>query len=386
MNRGMAVRDEKRIVMGMDKNTEENNNRSNPSLEKQLFRNRLFNSIPFALRELAASARRLPSYLLYGSTGSGKGFIVKQFYSRLSEISDRNLPYEVFECSAETDKLLHSELFGIEKKTASGVEAKPGRIAPANGGMIHFDEIGKASLDLTDQILVWMERGYYNRLGNKNRQTSRAIVVFTMSENPFDLVRNGKWGLDFLNRFRNIIEVPPLTEDTDRISQLAYAFAESFLQLHSNGNHLKVEFSEELLAQIQDYSWPGNVRELENTVDNWMIEATRSEDSASHSTILLSEDLFNKYPPHLKSLRMDTSQNSISYPIPYSLQEYDNKTKPLIEKQILEELNSSAPNRDKEPIRGRLKTVNKKLAAQSPRMNASGPGQIRPQISDFDKT
>lgn len=304
---------ESNVMAARDKKIEESKSRDYPSnglMGHRQFINKLYNSIPFALRELNAPDRRLPSYLLYGSTGSGKGVIVNQFYQKLCEIGGSKLPYEIFECNADSDKMLHSELFGIEKNTVPDVKPNPGRIAPANGGMIHFDEIGKATSNITNEILIWMERGHFHQLGNEKRKTSRAIAVFTMSENPYDLVRDGKWGIDFLNRFRKIIQIPPLAEDTDRILPLAYTFIESFLDVHPNGNRPKIVFSKGLQDRIIKHDWPGNVRELENTVDNWMIEVFIESDSGSQSTIILSEELFVKYPPQLAPLEIKLESTS----------------------------------------------------------------------------
>ena len=309
-------------MTAIDQKTAQSEDRPNPSMGTtghQQLKAGLSSLIPFALRELETSDRRLPSYLFHGPPGCGKGMIVDQLYKDLCKSAGHDLPYEIVECN----NLLHTELFGIEKKVATDVNPSLGRIAQAEGGLIHFDEIGKPTSKITDQILIWMERGHFHRPGNEKRQTSRAIAVFTMSENPHDLVRDGKWGVDFLNRFRNIIQIPNLAENIVDIMQYANTFAESFLNTHSNGDHFKVEFSDELRTRIEKYNWPGNIRELENTVDRWLTEVIIEAGSVPQSTLILNEDLFDKYPPPLKSY----SENTLAKYPDNSLKDSEQKTK-----------------------------------------------------------
>src|SRR5207244_8354025 len=61
--------------------------------------------------------------------------------------------------AALPEALVESELFGIEKGGASGVERRIGRIESANGGTLFLDEIGDLSLAAQAKLLrVLQER------------------------------------------------------------------------------------------------------------------------------------------------------------------------------------------------------------------------------------
>ena len=286
--------------------------------------------------------------------------VVRQFYKELCNAAGRELPFEVVEFNASPGELQHSSLFGIEKNTASGVDRHPGRITLADGGLIHFDEPGKASPKDRDQILTWMERGHFHQPGNEKRQTRRAIAVFTMCEDPFQLVRGKIWGIDFLNRFRNIIHVPALAENIDYILQLANTFAKLFLKIHTNGNYSRIVFSKELQDRIKCYNWLGNIRELENTVERWVEEAIIAMESTPQSTLILREDLFEKYPPLLSPLEGVTSEKESLDAPPRSLRE----CKDRISSYALEVFNEANPYlsvKEWDSARGHIKRHEKNL-------------------------
>jgi Nif-specific regulatory protein len=98
-------------------------------------------------REVMTKARRIAAtettVLLQGETGTGKEVVAK-FIHHMSARKDRALV--ALNCAALSDQLLESELFGHERGAFTGaLQAKPGQIEVATGGVLFLDEVGELS-------------------------------------------------------------------------------------------------------------------------------------------------------------------------------------------------------------------------------------------------
>ena len=71
------------------------------------------------------------SVLVLGETGTGKELVAMSIH-RLSPRSSG--PFIAINCAAMPEGLLESELFGIEERTATGVQGRIGRFEQADGG------------------------------------------------------------------------------------------------------------------------------------------------------------------------------------------------------------------------------------------------------------
>ncbi|HDI83772.1 MAG TPA: sigma-54-dependent Fis family transcriptional regulator, partial [candidate division WOR-3 bacterium] len=90
-------------------------------------------------KELAGNvAMSDTNVLLIGESGTGK-----ELFARLIHVlsNRRSKPFVVVNSTAIPETLFESELFGIEKGTATGVEGRIGKLEIANGGTVFFDEI-----------------------------------------------------------------------------------------------------------------------------------------------------------------------------------------------------------------------------------------------------
>src|SRR3989442_11887235 len=78
------------------------------------------------------------SVLVTGENGTGKELSARAIHYMSSR---RAKPFVAVNCAALPEALVESELFGIEKGVATGVERRVGRIESANGGTLFLDEI-----------------------------------------------------------------------------------------------------------------------------------------------------------------------------------------------------------------------------------------------------
>src|SRR3990170_5070700 len=88
--------------------------------------------------------------LITGESGTGKELVAKAIHYNSSRA--RN-PFVALNCAAVPESLMDSELFGIEKGVATGVERRIGKFEGANGGTLFLDEIGDLSLGAQAKIL-----------------------------------------------------------------------------------------------------------------------------------------------------------------------------------------------------------------------------------------
>ena len=98
------------------------------------------------------------SVLITGENGTGKELSARAIHYTSSR---HTKPFVAVNCAVLPEPLVESELFGIEKGIATGVERRIGRMESANGGTLFLDEIGDLSLTAQAKLLrVLQERGW----------------------------------------------------------------------------------------------------------------------------------------------------------------------------------------------------------------------------------
>ena len=124
---------------------------------------------PAARRVLDLVSRVAPSrisVLVTGESGTGKELVARMIHAR----SDRaEKPFVAINCAALPETLLESELFGIERGVATGVEARAGRFETAQGGTLFLDEIGDMPLSLQSKLLRVLQEREIERVGGRRR-------------------------------------------------------------------------------------------------------------------------------------------------------------------------------------------------------------------------
>ena len=212
------------------------------------------------------------SVVIQGETGVGKGLIAKVIH-RESRRPDK--PFIHLNCSALTDPLLDSELFGHEKGAFTGATAaKPGLFEVADGGTLFLDEVSEMSRGMQAKLLQVLDSGELRRVGGT---TFREVDVRIVAASNKDLnreVRAGRFRNDLLYRLEVVkLIIPPLRKRQADIPGLVALYLRRF----SRPDPPKKKISAEALESLCASEWPGNVRELANTIERALLLAPGDE-------------------------------------------------------------------------------------------------------------
>ena len=229
-------------------------------------------------KTIGVLAANRATVLVRGETGTGKEVIARGIHEN-SEFG--NEPFIAVNCTALTDTLLESELFGHVKGAFTGATgARKGYFELAGKGTIFLDEIGDTSPDFQTKLLrVLQERRFYP-VGGEEPRTTEARVIAATHQPIEDLIDEGRFREDLYFRLKVVeIEVPPLRQRTGDIELVAAALLGRIRE--ETGRDVR-RISDEAVARLQAYHWPGNVRELENALMRAAIVARGTVIGADH--------------------------------------------------------------------------------------------------------
>jgi DNA-binding NtrC family response regulator len=205
--------------------------------------------------------------LIQGESGTGKELIARAIHFNSHR---KSKPFIVANCSAYSQNLLESELFGHEKGAFTGaIRRKIGRFEMAQGGTVFLDEIGEISPPTQILLLRVLQDHRFERVGGEETLEVDVRIIAATNKNLMEEMKKGTFREDLYYRLNVIpIFIPPLRERRDDVLLLASSFLRKFSL--EKGKEV-VDFSPEVLEIIMAHSWPGNVRELENVIDHAVI-------------------------------------------------------------------------------------------------------------------
>ena len=200
--------------------------------------------------------------LIRGESGTGKEMV-----ARLIHINSprRQKPFVAINCAALPETLLESELFGIERGVATGVEARPGKFEIADGGTVFLDEIGDIPLTLQAKLLRVLQEREVEKLGGRRRIEVDVRILAATHRDLERMVEEGSFRQDLYYRLRVVeIDLPPLRERRQDIPKLVRYFLDKYGE--KEGLH-NVRITQSALQKLMRYPFTGNVRELENMIE-----------------------------------------------------------------------------------------------------------------------
>ena len=207
------------------------------------------------------------SVMIIGETGVGKELVARAIH-RHSNRKDR--PFIRVHCSALTESLIPSELFGHEKGAFTGaVSRRAGRFELADGGTLFLDEIGGISLDIQVRLLRVLQTKEFERVGGTETLNSDFRLVVATNRNLEKEVKAQKFRADLYYRLAVFpIYVPPLRERKEDIPLLAHYFLKIYSKKRGK-SFSRIPHTD--MDRLIQYDWPGNVREMENIIERGTI-------------------------------------------------------------------------------------------------------------------
>ncbi|HCK90298.1 MAG TPA: Fis family transcriptional regulator [Gemmatimonadetes bacterium] len=242
-------------------------------------------------KTIGVLARNRATVLIRGETGTGKEVIARAIHQHSAFSGE---PFIAVNCTALTDTLLESELFGHTKGSFTGaISARKGYFELAGEGTIFLDEIGDTSPDFQTKLLrVLQERSFYP-VGGEEPRTTHARVIAATHQPVEQLIKEGRFREDLYFRLKVVeIAVPPLRDRPGDIPLIANAL----LGRVREETHREVyRISDAALENLLSYNWPGNIRELENALMRGAILARGSVIGEDHLVLgdqsITSDDL-----------------------------------------------------------------------------------------------
>jgi PAS domain S-box-containing protein len=213
---------------------------------------------------IKAAAKSRATILIQGESGTGKELVAGAIHYK-GFSPDR--PMVIVNCSALSETLLESELFGHVKGAFTGAHKdRQGRFEEANKGSIFLDEIGELTPYIQIKLLRVLQEREIERVGDSTRRKIDIRIIAATHQNLFDLVAQGKFREDLYYRLKVFpIHVPPLRERREDIPLLVSHFIEKGNKRESK--NIK-GISSDALNKFMKYPFPGNIRELENAIEH----------------------------------------------------------------------------------------------------------------------
>jgi DNA-binding NtrC family response regulator len=210
--------------------------------------------------------------LITGSTGTGKELIARALHNISPRAREK---FVVCNCSALTETLLESQLFGHVKGSFTGAtHDRAGLFEYANRGTLFLDEIGELSMAAQAKLLRILQSQELQRVGSPVASTVDVHVIAATNRDVRELASEGNFREDLFYRLSMIeIQLPPLADRKEDLPLLERHFLRHFSAKYGKSLNGISRRAQILLAR---HSWPGNVRELENVIGNACMMAQRS--------------------------------------------------------------------------------------------------------------
>lgn len=211
---------------------------------------------------IGSVANTRTNVLIQGESGTGKELVAKATHYNSPY---RGEPFIVINCSAITDTLLESELFGhVKGAFTDAVYETKGKFEIAGKGTLFLDEIGDISANLQSKLLRVIETRDFMKVGGEKILKTEARIIAATNQDLKKLIEIGKLREDLYYRLKVVeIALPPLRDRKEDIPELvAYLLEKINRDLRKNVRKVPPE----VMKTMMNLPWEGNVRELENAL------------------------------------------------------------------------------------------------------------------------
>jgi transcriptional regulator with GAF, ATPase, and Fis domain len=212
------------------------------------------------------------SVLIRGENGTGKELIARVMHYQSPRAEK---PFVSVNCAALPESLIESELFGIEKGTATGVDARGGKFEQAHGGTLFLDEVGDMSLMVQAKLLRVLQERAFERVGGRKTISVDVRIIAATNVDLERAIADKRFREDLYYRL-NVVPVwlPALRDRTEDIPLLAQHF---LIRLGEEFGSPGRRLTTDTLDALCRYEWPGNVRQLENVISRALVLSSGEE-------------------------------------------------------------------------------------------------------------
>lgn len=207
--------------------------------------------------------------LIQGESGTGKELVAKAIHYNSPYMGE---PFIVINCSAISDTLLESELFGhVKGAFTDAVCETKGKFEITGKGTLFLDEIGDVSPNLQSKLLRVIETRDFMKVGGEKILKTEARIIAATNQKLKHLIHKGDFREDLYYRLKVVeINLPPLRDRKEDIPELvAYLLEKINRNLRMNVRKVPPR----VMKHLQNFQWRGNVRELENALTRAVILA-----------------------------------------------------------------------------------------------------------------
>jgi DNA-binding NtrC family response regulator len=246
---------------------------------------------------IGSVANTRTNILIQGESGTGKELVAKAIHFNSPYRSE---PFIVINCSAISDTLLESELFGhVKGAFTDAVCETKGKFEIAGKGTLFLDEVGDVSPNLQSKLLRVIETRDFMKVGGEKVLKTEARIIAATNQNLKSLIEKGKFREDLYYRLKVVeISLPSLHERKEDIPDLvAYLIEKINRELRKNVKKVPPE----VIKILMKIPWKGNVRELENALTRAVILAKGDVILAENLPVDTGEKKI--FPEELGSLR-----------------------------------------------------------------------------------
>ncbi len=209
--------------------------------------------------------------LITGESGTGKELVAKALHFNSPRARH---PFLALNCAALPENLVESELFGIERGIATGVEKRIGKFEEAKGGTLFLDEIGDLSMSIQSKLLRVLQEREISRVGGRSSIPVDVRIIAATNVDLEAAIKKGSFRPDLYYRLKVVtIETPPLREVPEDIPILAEFLLRKICE--EMGRERKT-LSASARRALGRYQWPGNVRELEHELKRVVVSVRRN--------------------------------------------------------------------------------------------------------------
>ncbi len=218
---------------------------------------------------IGSVANTRTNVLIQGESGTGKELVAKAIHYNSPYRAE---PFIVINCSAISDTLLESELFGhVKGAFTDAVCETKGKFEIAGKGTLFLDEIGDVSPGLQSKLLRVIETRDFMKVGGERILKTEARIIAATNHNLKALIEKGRFREDLYYRLKVVeIALPALRERPEDIPDLvAYLLEKINRDLRRNVRKVPPD----VMTILAGLPWKGNVRELENALTRAVILA-----------------------------------------------------------------------------------------------------------------